>query len=262
MAGFTLVHGSWHGGWAWEPLRRELEARGHTVATPDLPCEDVTAGVAEYAQLVPPADVLVGHSLGGLTIPLVPARLRVFLCALVPGLDRSEAYVPGFGSTRSRDELGRSYYPDPTDAARELQYPEDAAQLAQKLRRQRRSTRRWRRTGPPSTSSARATRRSAQSGSARRRARSARPSTSRRATRRCSRTRASWRTSSSQLPARQASCDDAATARRSRSRPRSSRTHSVPWASDGVSTRPAAYCTLYDPTGTRVTCSSRVLGSS
>jgi pimeloyl-ACP methyl ester carboxylesterase len=136
MAGFTLVHGAWHGGWAWEPLREELEARGHTVATPDLPCDDVTAGIAEYARLVPPADVVVGHSLGGLTIPLVAARLHVFLCALVPGVDRTDAFVPGFGDARIRDELGRSYYPDPADAARELQYPEDAAPLAQLLRRQ------------------------------------------------------------------------------------------------------------------------------
>jgi pimeloyl-ACP methyl ester carboxylesterase len=136
MAGFTLVHGAWHGGWAWQQVRRELEARGHAVATPDLPCDDVTAGIAEYARLVPPADVVVGHSLGGLTIPLVPARLRVFLCALVPGIDRTDAFVPGFGGARIRDELGRSYYPDPADATRELQYPEEAAPLAQKLRRQ------------------------------------------------------------------------------------------------------------------------------
>ncbi len=136
MASFSLVHGAWHGGWAWEPLRRELEARGHTVAAPDLPCEDVAAGAADYARLVPPADVVVGHSLGGLTIPLVAARLHVFLCALMPGLDRSDAFVPGFGDTRIRDELGRSYYPDPADGARELQYPAESASLAQKLRRQ------------------------------------------------------------------------------------------------------------------------------
>ena len=136
MAGFTLVHGAWHGGWAWDLLRSELEARGHTVATPDLPCDDITAGVAEYAQLAPPADVVVGHSLGGLTIPLVGARLRVFLCALVPGIDRTDAFAPGFGDARIRDELGRSYYPDPADGARELQYPDEAAPLAQRLRRQ------------------------------------------------------------------------------------------------------------------------------
>jgi len=138
MATFSLVHGAWHGGWAWEPLRLELEARGHEVAAPDLPCDDVTAGIPEYAAAVPPADVVVGHSLGGLTIPLVPGRLHVFLCALVPGVDRRDAFVPGFGDARVRDELGRSYYPDPADAARELQYPDEAAPLARKLRRQAR----------------------------------------------------------------------------------------------------------------------------
>jgi pimeloyl-ACP methyl ester carboxylesterase len=136
MATFTLVHGAWHGGWAWDLLRPELEARGHSVATPDLPCEDVDAGVEEYARVVPPADVVVGHSLGGLTIPLVPARLRVFLCALVPGVGLDGAFVPGFGDARTRDELGRSYYPNPGDAARELQYPPEAFALARKLRTQ------------------------------------------------------------------------------------------------------------------------------
>ena len=136
MARFSLVHGAWHGGWAWDLLRAELEARGHVVAAPDLPCDDVSAGAVEYARLVPPAEVAVGHSVGGLTIPLVAARLRVFLCALVPGVDRRDAYVPGFGAARTRDELGRSYYPDPAGAARELQYPPGALALAQKLRPQ------------------------------------------------------------------------------------------------------------------------------
>jgi hypothetical protein len=82
--------------------------------------------------------IVVGHSLGGLTIPLVPARLRVFLCALVPGASQENAFVPGFGDARVRDELGRSYYPDVADAAHELQYPPDMASLASKLRRQAR----------------------------------------------------------------------------------------------------------------------------
>ena len=142
MATFGLVHGAWHGGWAGDPLRAELEARGHRVVAPDLPCEDPEAGVVEYAAVVRDAlggvdDVIVvGHSLGGLTIPLVPARLRVFLCALVPGADTTDAFVPGFGDARTRDELGRSYYPDPADAARELQYPAEAATLATRLRPQ------------------------------------------------------------------------------------------------------------------------------
>jgi Alpha/beta hydrolase family len=136
MASFSFVHGSWHGGWAWDRVRAELERRGHDVETPDLPCDDVSAGIPDYAHVVPPADVVVGHSLGGLTIPLVDAQKRVYLCALVPGVDRDDVYVPGFGDTRVRDELGRSYYPDPADAARELQYPAEDAHLAQLLRRQ------------------------------------------------------------------------------------------------------------------------------
>jgi pimeloyl-ACP methyl ester carboxylesterase len=139
---FCLVHGAWHGGWAWDPLRDELEARGHSVVAPDLPCDDCDAGIDEYAAVVRDGlggvedAVVVGHSLGGFTIPLVPARLRVFLCALVAGTGWKDVFVPGFGDARLRDELGRSYYPDSADAARELQYPPGSAALASKLRRQ------------------------------------------------------------------------------------------------------------------------------
>jgi hypothetical protein len=136
MAVFSLVHGAWHGGWAWDLVRTELEGRGHTVHAPDLPCEDVHAGVAEYARVVPAADVVVGHSLAGYTIPLVPASLRVYLCALVPHAGRLGAFVPGFGDAQARDELGRFYYADPADAVRELQYPPEAAHYAGLLRRQ------------------------------------------------------------------------------------------------------------------------------
>jgi pimeloyl-ACP methyl ester carboxylesterase len=130
------VHGAWHGGWVWDLVRPELEALGHEVHAPDLPCEDVEAGVQEYAATVPAADVVVGHSLGGFTIPYVEARTHVFLCALVGGTGWKGVFVPGFGEARARDELGRSYYPDPAAAAREFQYPPEYAHLAARLRRQ------------------------------------------------------------------------------------------------------------------------------
>jgi len=136
MATFSLVHGAWHGGWTWDLVAHELQARGHVVHAPDLPCDNVDAGIAEYARLVPAADVVVGHSLGGLTIPRVPARVHVFVCGLVPAVPTDGAFVPGFGDARVRDEAGRSYYPDPADAARELQYPPEHAHLAARLRRQ------------------------------------------------------------------------------------------------------------------------------
>ena len=136
MATFSLVHGAWGGGWLWDPLRAELESRGHVVHAPDLPCEDVAAGVAEYAAAVPAADVVVGYSLGGLTIPFVEADTHVFLTALVAGTGWEGVFVGGFGDARIRDELGRSYYPDPSDAARELQIPAEHAHLAPRLRRQ------------------------------------------------------------------------------------------------------------------------------
>lgn len=99
MATFGLVHGAGHGAWCWERLAPILEARGHRVFTMDLPCEDQTAGNERYAEVVdraiPAANdlVLVGHSLAGLTVPLVAARRPVarlvFLCAQVPEFGRS-----------------------------------------------------------------------------------------------------------------------------------------------------------------------------
>jgi pimeloyl-ACP methyl ester carboxylesterase len=148
MATFALVHGAWHGGWAWDVLVPELEARGHSVVAPDLPCEDVEAGVAEYARIVGDAlhgvrdAIVVGHSLGGLTVPLVPARMHVYVCAYVPQPGRAladrgpEAFAPGFGDSRERDELDRSWWPDRDAAAHDLQYPAEFAALTAKLRRQ------------------------------------------------------------------------------------------------------------------------------
>jgi pimeloyl-ACP methyl ester carboxylesterase len=86
--------------------------------------------------------VLVGHSLGGLTIPLVatmrPARKLVYLCALLPLPGRTleeqleqepGIFVPGFGAGIARDEQDRSYWAD-EDAAAEALYGGCPRQLA------------------------------------------------------------------------------------------------------------------------------------
>src|SRR3954469_18012012 len=119
MTTFALVHGAWHGGWCWERVAAELAGRGEDAVgaglprgrdaiAPDLPCEDMSAGFEDYADVVVAAlenagddVVVVGHSLGGLTIPHVatrrPVRRLVFLCALLPAVGRSFADQFGLG---------------------------------------------------------------------------------------------------------------------------------------------------------------------
>jgi pimeloyl-ACP methyl ester carboxylesterase len=109
----VLVHGSYHGAWCWDRLRPGLERRGHHVIAVELPISDPALAGADYAQAVVdaiPVDsqpLLVGHSMGGLVVPLVASmravRGIVFLAAFlpVPGLSAndqraSEALDPGY----------------------------------------------------------------------------------------------------------------------------------------------------------------------
>ena len=109
---FALVHGAYHGAWCWDDLRRELEREGHETSAADLPCEDHDAGVERYADEVlasiPKSArevVLVGHSLAGLTIPVVAARRRtlmtVYLCAMLP--------VPGLSFDAQHADIGTGF---------------------------------------------------------------------------------------------------------------------------------------------------------
>jgi pimeloyl-ACP methyl ester carboxylesterase len=102
MTTFALVHGAWHGSWCWERLSPLLESAGHEVVVMDLACEDADADFGTYADIVCSAIeqcgedvVLVGHSMGGHTVPLVatrrPIRHLVFLCGLVPEAGKSWA---------------------------------------------------------------------------------------------------------------------------------------------------------------------------
>ncbi|MEU8618335.1 alpha/beta hydrolase [Streptomyces sp. NPDC048623] len=58
-------------------MEAELRGRGHDVVAVDLPCDDDSAGLAEYADTVVDAIgdrtdlILVAHSFGGFTAPLV-----------------------------------------------------------------------------------------------------------------------------------------------------------------------------------------------
>jgi hypothetical protein len=52
MARFVLNHSAGDIGWYWHLLEAERHARGHEAISPDLPCDDGSAGLREYANTV------------------------------------------------------------------------------------------------------------------------------------------------------------------------------------------------------------------
>ena len=99
---FVLLHGSWHGGWAWEPTAWCLRELGHTAYAPTYPGhwpgvsragithDDYVVAVTRFITQRDLRDViLVGHSFGGSVISrvsqVIPERLRrlVFHTAFV-----------------------------------------------------------------------------------------------------------------------------------------------------------------------------------
>jgi pimeloyl-ACP methyl ester carboxylesterase len=92
VATYVLIHGGGDSASCWDLLSAELHGRDHDVVAVDLPCEDESAGLWDYADAVVDAigdrgdRVVVGHSLGGFTAPLVCARAPVELLVLVAGM--------------------------------------------------------------------------------------------------------------------------------------------------------------------------------
>jgi pimeloyl-ACP methyl ester carboxylesterase len=95
VATFALIHGGGGSAWDWHLVAAELEQRGHVPVAIDLPSEDPSAGWSDYTDTVIEAIgnpqrplVVVGHSLGGFTAPLLAARipvdLLVFLAGMIP----------------------------------------------------------------------------------------------------------------------------------------------------------------------------------
>jgi len=159
-----LVHGASHGGWCWEKIVPLLEANGHRVCAPDLPGlgndptppANVTLAdnVEKLSRLLDKMDepvVLVGHSLGGITISaLAEARRRklkalVYLCAILPqpgktgrdmsGLDPDAMWrlsrqvsPDGLTYTFARDKIPGLFYADVS--------PEDRYRAMERLRPQ------------------------------------------------------------------------------------------------------------------------------
>lgn len=147
MATYVLIHGAGDVGWYWHRLEAELRSRGHDVVAPDLPCEDDSAGLAEYADTVVAAMggrrdlVAVAQSFGGFTAPLVCERVPVGLLVLLAGMipspgERPDDWMANTGWERARREQDERTGTPPDDLA--LFYgdvPRDLA--AEALRRAR-----------------------------------------------------------------------------------------------------------------------------
>jgi pimeloyl-ACP methyl ester carboxylesterase len=134
MATYVLLHGSYQGGWIWQPVGNRLTAAGHTVYRPTLegsaerkanrrPDLTLKAHGAEIADLLFYEDlsdvVLVGTSIGGMVAcqaaELAADRVRrlVFIDALVPLPGESVATINS-RPPYSRDQV--VYGPRPEDA--------------------------------------------------------------------------------------------------------------------------------------------------
>ena len=138
---FAFVHGAWHDGSCFATVVAELERAGHRGVAPDLPCDDPAATFTDYAGVldgalgeVEDALVVVGHSLGGLTAPLLtlrrPVRALVYVCALLPAPGTSfraqlkeepGILLPDYRPGVVTDDLGRSVWVR-EDVAREVLY--------------------------------------------------------------------------------------------------------------------------------------------
>lgn len=97
---FIFVHGAFGSPAELAPAAPFLESRGHSVVNVDLPSETPDATLGDYADAVCRAmestsspRILVAHSAGGATIPLVAARIAVerlvFAAAIVPSPGQS-----------------------------------------------------------------------------------------------------------------------------------------------------------------------------
>jgi pimeloyl-ACP methyl ester carboxylesterase len=117
MATYVFIHGGGGGAWDWHLVAAELTTRGHDVVAMDLPTDDASAGLSEYADTVLEAVgdrtdlVVVGHSFGAFTATLVCSRVPVDLLVLVAGMvplpgERPGEWWANTGHEQARQEQG------------------------------------------------------------------------------------------------------------------------------------------------------------
>jgi len=112
---YVLVHGACHGAWCWYKLKPRLESEGHKVTVLNHAAsginmkkiEDVdtfseyTEPLLQLLDTIPSNEkvVLVGHSLGGMSIAIAMEKfpekvaVGVFLAAFAPDVEHRPSYV-------------------------------------------------------------------------------------------------------------------------------------------------------------------------
>jgi pimeloyl-ACP methyl ester carboxylesterase len=134
MSAFALIHGGGGSAWDWHLVAPELRRHGHDPIAVDLPTEDESAGWWDYADTVVEAVgdrrdlVVVGHSMGGFTAALVPARRTVDLLVFVAGMIPApgESFTDWWTNSRYEESgLDDVFYHDvPPELAAEAQSKE------------------------------------------------------------------------------------------------------------------------------------------
>jgi pimeloyl-ACP methyl ester carboxylesterase len=116
LATFVLIHGAGDVGWYWHLVEAELRLGSHDTVAPDLPCDDDSAGLSEYADAVVQAIddridlVVVAQSFGGFTAPIVCDRVPVKLLVLVAPMIPAPGEAPAdYWVNTSYGEEGQSY---------------------------------------------------------------------------------------------------------------------------------------------------------
>jgi pimeloyl-ACP methyl ester carboxylesterase len=127
MATYVLLHGAGSDSWYWHLVAPELRASGHDVVAPDLPCDDDTAGIEDYAETAIEAIgdrrdvILVAQSMAGFTAPLVCERVPVDMVVLVAAMTPRAGESPGewWANTgqaeATREQAEREGRPDTLD---------------------------------------------------------------------------------------------------------------------------------------------------
>jgi pimeloyl-ACP methyl ester carboxylesterase len=143
MAAFLFIPGAGDVGWYWHLVEADLRGRGHDTVAPDLPCDDDSAGLPEYAETVAAAAgdrsglVVVAQSLGGFVAPLVchlvPVAMLVLVAPMIPA--PGEAPADYWSHTRYEEEP-RERYDDELGLFYQDVPPELAAEALRRARRQ------------------------------------------------------------------------------------------------------------------------------